>query len=71
MVKIGRRGPEGKITADLLDAVKSIKQEHPNYGRTRMRRLLEKTGFNVSDSTVTRTLRRLELQLPKKRAIRA
>lgn len=69
---MGRRGPMGKVTADLLEAVRQIKQRNPNYGRTRVRRLLEEAGFKLSDSTATKALRRLGLQLPpKKRATEA
>ena len=65
-------GRRRKATPELLEKLKRIKAEHPNYGRTRAARELRKAGFQVSDKTTGRALKRLGLQLPpKKRGTKA
>lgn len=64
-------GPVTKLTQQLCDTVAEIKKIHPNYGRRRLKRELLKTkefaGQAISEQSIWRALRQLNLQLPPKK----
>ena len=66
-------GPVTKLTQKLYDSLTDIKKAHPNYGRRRLKRELLKTkefagqSSSISEQTIWRALRQLNLQLPPKK----
>lgn len=64
-------GPITKLTQQLYDELADIKKAHPNYGRRRLKRELLKTkefaGQPISEQSIWRALRQLNLQLPPKK----
>ncbi len=64
----GKTGPKAlQRTTGFNRALKELKREHPNYGRTRLTRELAKSGFMVGDWTTARALKELNLCLPPKK----